>query len=61
MKHKEKLAKLLGGILAWHGSRLDFLACFLLNLLRNNFKTRDALPLNFKGSYQAKAFNFLKL
>jgi hypothetical protein len=34
MKDKEKLKEMLGGMLSWHGSRIEFVACFLLGLIQ---------------------------
>lgn len=55
MKHKEKLAQLLGGILAWHGSRIDFLACFLLGLIQQKSVNWVNISLAFASEAQAES------
>lgn len=55
MKHKEKLAQLLGGSLSWHGSRIDFLACFLLGLIQQKSVNWVNISLAFASEVQAES------
>jgi hypothetical protein len=55
MKHKEKLAKLLEGQLAWQGSRIDFVACFLLSLIRQKSVNWVNISLAFASEAQAES------
>jgi hypothetical protein len=55
MKHKEKLAQLLGGSLDWHGSRIDFLACFLLGLIQQKSVNWVNISLAFTSEVQAES------
>jgi Transposase DDE domain len=55
MKHKEKLGKLLEGSLAWHGSRIDFLACFLLGLIQQKSVNWVNISLAFASEAQAES------
>jgi hypothetical protein len=55
MKHKEKLAKLLGGSLDWHGSRIDFVACFLLSLIQQKSVNWVNISLAFASEAQAES------
>lgn len=55
MKHKEKLREMLEGQLAWHGSRLDFVACFLLGLIQQKSVNWVNISLAFASEAQAES------
>jgi len=55
MKHKEKLREMLEGQLEWHGSRIDFLACFLLGLIQQKSVNWVNVSLAFASDAQAES------
>jgi hypothetical protein len=55
MKHKEKLREMLGGMLSWHGSRIEFVACFLLGLIQQKSVNWVNLSLAFVSEAQAES------
>lgn len=55
MKHKEKLRELLEGQLAWQGSRIEFVACFLLSLIQQKSVNWVNISLAFASAAQAES------